>query len=378
MSLSGRAAAVAASQPGRGDAAGVDPSTPEARLRAVALFPHQVTGVAVSRAGRIFVNFPRWTEDIEVSVAEWLPEGRLQPYPDEDWNAWRNARRDELAPARHFVCVQSLVVDAQDTLWVLDPAAPAQARVLRGGAKLVAIDLATDRVIRTLPFDETVAPLGSYLNDLRISSDLRFAYLTDAGASGALVVVSLADGAAWRVLDGHPSTQAEKGVQVRIDGQVLRRPDGRDVEVAADGIALSPDDRWLYWQAAKGRTLYRLPAAVLQERHALPETVAHAVEAVATTGPADGLLFTRSGRLYVSAVEEHAVKVLEGDQLRTLVQDRRLRWPDSLAEGPDGAVYVTDSRLPDMVWFRPHNSIQLRTTLYRIDDGRQGGLSGRP
>lgn len=378
MSLSGRAAAVAASQPARGDAGGVDPSTPEARLRAVALFPHQVTGVAVSRAGRIFVNFPRWTEDIEVSVAEWLPEGRLQPYPDENWNAWRNARRDELAPARHFVCVQSLVVDAQDTLWVLDPAAPAQARVLRGGAKLVAIDLATDRVIRTLPFDETVAPLGSYLNDLRISSDLRFAYLTDAGASGALVVVSLVDGAAWRVLDGHPSTQAEKGVQVRIDGQVLRRPDGRDVEVAADGIALSPDDRWLYWQAAKGRTLYRLPAAVLQERHALPETVAHAVEAVATTGPADGLLFTRSGRLYVSAVEEHAVKVLEGDQLRTLVQDRRLRWPDSLAEGPDGAVYVTDSRLPDMVWFRPHNSIQLRTTLYRIDDGRQGGLAGRP
>lgn len=371
MSLQSKIAETLAAAAGRGgEPMRTDLHPQGARLRPVALFAHQVTGVAVSRAGRVFVCFPRWTEDSEVSVAEWLPEGRLHPYPDEDWNAWRNARRDELPAARHFVCAQSVVVDTQDTLWVLDPAAPAQAHVVRGGAKLVAIDLARDTVVRTLPFDETVAPLGSYLNDVRLSSDGRFAYLTDSGASGALVVVALEDGTAWRVLDGHPSTQPERGVQVRIDGQVLRRPDGRGVEFAADGIALSPDDRWLYWQAIKGRTLYRLPTAVLQERHAAPETVERAVEVVAVTGPADGLLFTRSGRLYLSAVEEHAIKVLEGDQPVTLLQDRRLRWPDSFAEGPDGTVYVTDSRLPDMVWFRPHNSIQLRTTLYRIDDAR--------
>lgn len=43
---------------------------PTFRLEEAASFPHQVTGVACSPDGRVFVNFPRWTEDAPVSVAE--------------------------------------------------------------------------------------------------------------------------------------------------------------------------------------------------------------------------------------------------------------------------------------------------------------------
>ena len=43
----------------------------------VARFEHQVTGVTVSEDNRIFVNFPRWTEDAPVSVAELLAGGEL-------------------------------------------------------------------------------------------------------------------------------------------------------------------------------------------------------------------------------------------------------------------------------------------------------------
>ena len=92
-------------------------------LEQVARFEHQVTGVTVSAGGRIFVNFPRWTADTEVSVAE-LVNGQPVPYPDTGWNAWRNAKKDEIKPQDHWVCVQS-VVAAGDSLWVLDPAAPA-------------------------------------------------------------------------------------------------------------------------------------------------------------------------------------------------------------------------------------------------------------
>lgn len=371
MSILKKAAEVAAATLGRGgEPVRTDSNEQGVRLRVVAEFPHQVTGVAVSKNGRIFVNFPRWTEDIEVSVAEVLPDGRLLPYPDEEWNAWRNSRKDELAPAHHFVCVQSVVVDYQDYLWVLDPAAPAQSHVVRGGPKLVEIELASNRVTRTILFDESVAPLGSYLNDVRFSPDGNFAYITDSGARGALVVVALADGRARRVLDGHASTQPEKNVQVKVDGQVLRRTDGRGVEFAADGIALSHDGQWLYWQAIKGRTLYRIPTAVLQEMQAEAETLERAVEIVGENGPADGLLISSAGRMYISAIEEHAVKVREGDEVYTLLQDKRLRWPDSFAEGPDGTVYVTDSRIPDMPWFRPASGTRLRTALYRIEDAR--------
>jgi sensor domain CHASE-containing protein len=55
-------------------------------------FDHQVTGVAVTKDGRRFVNFPRWTDDAPISVAELLPDGSLRPYPNETWNAWRNDR----------------------------------------------------------------------------------------------------------------------------------------------------------------------------------------------------------------------------------------------------------------------------------------------
>src|SRR5882757_6324821 len=43
---------------------------PSFRLEEVASFPHQVTGVTAAPDGRVFVSFPRWTEDTPVSVAE--------------------------------------------------------------------------------------------------------------------------------------------------------------------------------------------------------------------------------------------------------------------------------------------------------------------
>ncbi len=340
--------------------------SPAVELQQVAVFDHQVTGVTVSADGRIFVNFPRWSEDAPVSVAELLPDGSIRSYPDARWNEWRNARKDELSAADRWVCVQSVVADRRGNLWVLDPAAPAQGYVVPQGPKLVRIDLASNRVAQTIAFGESVAPQGSYLNDVRLSADGHNAFITDSGARGAIVVVELQTGAARRVLDGHPSTQPEKGVQVRADGQVLRRTDGRGVEFAADGIALSPDGASLYWQAIKGRTLYRISTAALADASLPAVQLAAQVQRVGENGPADGLLMARDGLMYVTSPEDDSVKVRDADGLRMLVQDARLRWPDTLAEGPDGSIYVTSSRIQDMNWFKPQNGPQLRTSLFRI------------
>src|SRR5437868_208283 len=86
-------------------------------LEEVASFPkQQVTGVTVSAQGRVFVNFPFWSDDHTTSVAE-VVDGKPKPFPDDAWNA-----KDGPAGGR-WVCVQSVVVDDQDSLWVLDPAA---------------------------------------------------------------------------------------------------------------------------------------------------------------------------------------------------------------------------------------------------------------
>ena len=342
---------------------------PPVGLELVAAFEHQVTGVTVSRDGRFFVNDPRWTEDAPVSVAEIQRDGSLRPYPDPAWNSWRNSRKDELNARDHWVCVQSVVADRNGNLWVLDPAAPAQQTVVPMGPKLVRIDLATNRVAQTIAFDDTVAPQGSYLNDVRISADGRTAYITDSGAKGAIVVVDLTTGRARRALDGHPSTQPDKGVAVKADGQVLRRPDGRGVEFAADGIAMSRDGTYLYWQAIKGRTLYRIPTAALAATLSDPQALASLpgrVETVGENGPADGLLMASDDRLYITAIEDNAVKLRDARGLRLLIQDARLRWPDTMAEGPDGALYVTTSRIQDMSWYKPGNPNALATQLYRL------------
>ena len=341
-------------------------AAPPARLTKVASFPHQVTGVTVSETGRTFVNFPRWTEDNAVSVAE-LKDGQLRPYPDAEWNTWRNARKDDVSAKDHWVCVQSVVADQRGSLWVIDPAAPAMATVVENGPKLVQIDLKTDHVVRTIAFDTSIAPQGSYLNDVRISPDGRTAYLTDSGAKGALVVVDLERGSATRVLDGDPSTQPDKSVTVKVDGKPLRRPDGRGVEFSADGLALSTDGNTLYWQAIKGKNLYSVPTESLVTGKDVQSTVA----VVGENGPADGLLISRhDGLMYVSSPEDGSVKSRDlssaGNALKTVVRDKRLHWPDTFAEGPDGTIYFTTSHIQDSAFYKPSAPASLPTELWSI------------
>lgn len=352
------------------------PAPVMAQLQQVAEFPHQVTGVTVADDGRIFVNFPRWTEDSPISVAEVQKDGSTRPYPDVEWNSWRNARKDVISSNDHWVCVQSVVADSRGHLWVLDAGAPAQAIVVPGGPKLVRIDLATNAVAQSIAFDDTVALQGSYLNDVRFSTDGRHAFITDSGARGAIVVVDLSSGKARRVLDGHPSTQSEKGIAVKADGKELRRPDGRGVEFAADGIALSPDGKHLYWQAIKGKTLYRIDTdALVKTGFTENKDVGLKVEGYGENGVADGLLIARkSGQMYVTAPEDDAIKVRDlsagpKGKPTIVLQDKRLRWPDTLSEGPDGTIYVTTSHIQDSAFFKPDAPPALTTQLWRIDTG---------
>jgi hypothetical protein len=72
-----------------------------AELQEVVSFPDkQITGVGVStRSGRIFVNFPNWSGDHSISVAE-IVNGQPKTFPNDEWN--------KPGPASsHFICVQS-------------------------------------------------------------------------------------------------------------------------------------------------------------------------------------------------------------------------------------------------------------------------------
>jgi len=355
------AGAVAAAGTARAVPAGTASAVPV--LTQVAGFDQQVTGVAVARNGRVFVNFPRWEKDVAISVAEVMRDGRLRPYPDAGWNAWSNLK--PLSVQDHFVCVQSVTVDPQGFLWVVDPAAPGNEFIKPGGVKLVKIDLRTDKVVQVILFDEAAAPQGSYMNDVRVSPDGKYAFLTDSGQRGALVVVDIGSGQIRRVLDGDVRTQPEPGVVPMVDGHELRRPDRRIPSFAADGIAMDAKGEWLYWQALVGRTLYRVPTSALVTAGA---DVGARVETVGTTHVADGLWMDERGYLFLTDPAANAVQMRAPDgTTRIVAQDARLRWPDSMAEGADGSIYVTASHIQDMAQFHEKGSTQKgKWGLFRI------------
>jgi sugar lactone lactonase YvrE len=331
----------------------------------------QLTGVAVSAGGRVFVNFPRWGGFHDLSVAEVKPGG-LTPYPDSEWNSW-TVDRPEL-PGDRFVCVQSVVVDADDTLWILDPASVGQSGVVAGGAKLVGVDLATDTVRQIIRFSAQAAPASSYLNDLRIDNVTRTAFITDSGL-GALLVVDLESGETRRVLDGHPTLRADPALVPVIGGREWRLPDGQVPQVHADGIALDHEAGRLYLHALTGRRLWSLPTDVLRDPGTDDATLAERLRDHGDTVVTDGMLMAPEGSVLHTALELDAVVAVRPDgQQWTVVSDPLLAWPDSLALSPDGWLYVTTSRIHDSEAFGRQRTEPYRLLRFRVlNEGRASG-----
>jgi sugar lactone lactonase YvrE len=331
-----------------------------ANLQEVASFPDkQLTGVGVStKSGRIFVNFPYWSDDHSISVAE-IVNGQPKPFPDEEWN--------KPGPAgSHFICVQSVVVDDRDDLWVLDPAAPKMLEIVQGGPKLVKIDLRTNQVVQTIPFGEDVALKKSYLNDVRIDTRANTAFVTDSGL-GAIITVDLKSGKGRRLLDGHPSTQPEKDVKLVVDGEeLIDQQKKTPPQIASDGVALDSKNGYLYYHALTGHTLYRIKTRFLTDEKLGKHELESKVENVGQTPAPDGMLEAPDGSVYLTDLEGSAVvRWVPGRKgIEHVIADKRLLWPDTLSWGPNGEMYVTASQIENMPRF--NNGKSTRTEPYKL------------
>ncbi|MFF9488199.1 L-dopachrome tautomerase-related protein [Streptomyces sp. NPDC014676] len=354
-------AAPAAARPGTGG------GHHQPRLETVATFDGAMpTGVTVSRSGRIFVNFPRWGDDVPFSVAE-IRDGKAVAYPDRALN-----RPDTSRPERHLLGVQSVVVDAAERLWVVDTGRVEWADAPYGGPKLVAIDLATDRVVRTILLPRSVAGPRSFINDVRFDLSHGYAYLTDATPDGpnGLIVVHLASGTSWRCLDDAPSTRPVPGFVPVVEGRPLTNsPDATTpatpVNIGADGIALSPDGEWLYYCPLSSRRLYAVRTRDLVRARSDRGVSAIPVRDLGAKGMSDGLETDRAGRVYGGDLENNAIVRRELDgTYRTLIRDERLVWPDTLSVGHDRNLYVVANQLNRQAAY--NGGVDLRVKPYAL------------
>ena len=296
-----------------------------------------------------------------------LVDGARLPYPNAEWNGWSNLESAEVSAKDHFVNVQSVVVNGDGSLWVLDPAAPATGFNVANGPKLVQIDLAGDDVVGVIAFGPDVAPQGSYLNDVRFSLDGRHAYITDSGLADALIVVDLETGTGLRLLEDYFSVAADLGGTVTHAGEPVQRPDNRGAAFAADSIAPSQDAKTLFWKPLADTTLYSIATEMPDDQSRSVDEVAAAVLDRGEVGVTDGLWMDGAGRIYPSNVEDDAVRRWADGEVSLVLQDDRLRWPDTFSEGLDGVIYVTTSRIMDMPWYKPENPRIVVTTLWSLE-----------
>lgn len=306
------------------------------------------TGVTVSHTGRIFVNFPRWGDKVDYTVAE-VVDGKTVPYPNAEVN-----KTEKKKPQDALVSVQSVVIDPQDRLWILDTGSPMFQRPQPGGAKLIGVDLNTNQIFKTISFARDVVLSTTYLNDVRF--DLRrgkagMAFITDSSSNGtnAIIVVDLDSGQSWRRLNDHPATKADPHFQPFVEGEpmLLRLPKQKPKKqlFGADGIAISPDGRTLYFCPLSSRDLFSVSVDDLADQQVTENEVSGAVRDLQQKGASDGMETDQEGRLYYGDYENDSIRRRNLDGSYELIaHDPRIQWPDTLSV-TDGYLYFTANQL---------------------------------
>ncbi|WP_167558659.1 L-dopachrome tautomerase-related protein [Bradyrhizobium canariense] len=305
----------------------------------------RLVGIGVSAKGRVFATAPSSQVRSRYSMVEVNPRtGAVTPYPDAAWNNF-NEQGDAKS---EWISVQALWVDKADHLWALDSSL-SKLDQDRLPPKLVEFDLSTNRVIRQYDFKGVVSAKDS-LNDLRIDTAHHYAYLTNIGSKGSLVVLDLKTGKSRQVLVGDRSTFADPKQHLMFGKEIALRPDGSVVAIHADGIALSPDTQWLYYRPLTDHNYWRVPASALRDARLSETELAKKVEYLGSSVLSGGLIMDQHGTLYGGDLENRTVVAITRTPSHTLntkvfVSDpSKLSWADGFAIS-GGYLYIADSHL---------------------------------
>ena len=342
--LSGAAGLLAANLAGFRPAL-AEPGTGPLDLAVAARAPTTPTGLTLAPDGRMFLFMPRFDDRTAFTAGEVFSDGRVVPYPSEAAN-----RPDPDRAGERLFHVPNGIVDQRGRLWLLDAGLMASSgEPVKGAAKLVCLDLATNAVVRTIPLQDAITEASS-LNDLRVDArpGREVAYITDQGqdGAGALIAVDLASGRARRRLAGHASTRSVEGTLKIVEGRVLlkRKADGTTspIQGGANGLALSPNGARLYYTPLMSRRLYAVETAALLDPARDDASVAETVRDLGEKGLTGGLAADSRDRVYLSLQEFDAIGRRDPDgRIAVIARDPNLVWPDTFWITPDGWLYLT-------------------------------------
>jgi sugar lactone lactonase YvrE len=333
------------------------PVLPSTSLEEVLTYPEPVGNVAVNREGRLFFTIHPESRPTGNKLLEYV-RGAAVPYPS-------GAAQSEL-----FDTVLGVVIDRFNRLWTIDHGNHG----LRT-ARIVAIDLDTNTVLRDQKLSPDIAPAGSFLQDLQVSADGNTIVIADASfwrKSPAIIVYDVETGNARRVLESHESVAAEDYLIRNGDRKMEFLGGIVALRGGIDGIALGKE--WLYYGAISGSGLFRVRLRDLRDEALPAAQLARRVERVSDKPLSDGMSIDVEGNVYITDIENRSIFIAgPGREPQTLIESNALRWPDALSFGPDGYLYIADSALAELILqSREHIEAQGPYRIFRFRPGFEG------
>ena len=339
------------------------------------LMGDQPAGLAITDSGRLLVTFPRHDGAVAFTVGE-VKQGQIVAYPNAELNKATKER-----PADTLFSVQSLRLDVPHRLWMLDTGTLQFGEPpVKGAAKLIAVDLNSDGIIRTVVLPSEALVPKSALKDFRIDfhrGQSGTVFITDsAPGSEALIVLDLQSGHAMRRLAGIPAVSAQPGRTPIVGLEPLLEWPGKSSGqarpkpwlVGLNALELSADGKTLYFSAFTGGRLYSVDADDLSNPAVDDGKLASEVTEVGDVGMGGHFALDASGGLFFLNIEQNAIFRRAADgRTEAVVVDPRLMWPDTLAIGTDRYLYVTTSQHDRRPEFHGGKELRQRPYgLYRV------------
>lgn len=328
---------------------------------------YQAIGVGVSSDNRVFVSFPNRGGAYKHALTE-IKNGEPVPYPNLDWN------KDSKEGNSNFASVQDIFVDADDNLWVLD-SKPAPGGSIFGNSegekakegyfKLVKINTKTDKVEKIYNLND-LDKKRSGLNDVRIDTRRNLAYFSDPGMA-AIVILDLKTEKTRVVLQKTEFTLAKPEIVLSYNGNEMRNPEGKPFRSNVNGIALTHDFEYFYFKPINHTHLFRIKTEFLTDKSLSDKSLAQKVEDMGEVGVTHGLEADKKGNVYLTTSLDYTVKYLTHEgELKTLTQDSRLLWPDSLGVGTDGYLYFSCAQMQlEAQWNDGQSKLELPFKIFR-------------
>ncbi|HRO15290.1 MAG TPA: L-dopachrome tautomerase-related protein [Paracoccus sp. (in: a-proteobacteria)] len=296
--------------------------------------------------GRLIVSHhPSYETDERVSV--FTGSDTLAPFPNVDWNTPREDSEDWLD------AVLGIRTDSQGRVWMLDMGTRSSI-----APKFVVWDCKADRLDRVLRLSSSALVSCSEPNDFVLDERRGIAYISDEGAGkhgdgsgAALIVVDTETGEARRLLEGRLGIRSDDRPLI-IDGRELIRTekDGRRIRqrVGVDGIAIDHAGEWLYFCALTGQAVWRLRTDDLCDTSLDGDALQQRMERYAERPNSGGMWMDEAGDLYLTEVEAASIGCIRAAdrQYRRILTRDDLCWPDDVIPGPDNAMYIIESKLP--------------------------------